>query len=415
MPCAYDACMSSGGPLEPGEGEDDGSENPFGAFGFLGLPFLNDITKMLGQQGPDQVWDQARQLARAIATGGQSEPNVDPSVRVRYEELARVAEMHVQTATGFDLTRSLSGSVRCVTKTEFTSATVDDFRPVLDAFGASFGGAVELPDDDPMAQMLGPILSLLAPMTKAMTAGGLIGHLGAAAFGSEELPIPRPRSEVLVVPDTIDAFGREWSLEPDELRLWVMIERITFHAVLAVPHLRDELIDLLTRHAAAFRNDPAALEQQLGSFDPAAMSDPAALQNILGDPRMLLGAMRTPEQDEIRARVSAMIAVIIGYVDDILDQAGTRLIGANYGMLSEALRRRRVEASDADRFVVELLGLDVDRATVDTGRKFVDGVIERSDRDTLARLFEAPGRLPTPNELGAPGLWLARIDLPDDL
>lgn len=417
--------MSDGGPLDPFDGDSSDDENPgdgddaqdpFAAMGGLfGIPFLGDLTKILGQQGPDQIWDQARQLARAIATEGKPEANVDPTVRIRYEELARVAELHVQTTTGLGGSSSTVGSVRCVTRTELTSATLDDFRPILDALGSSFGAPAmdDLPADDPFSQMLGPLFQMIAPMTKAMTAGGLIGHLSSTAFGSQELFVPRDRNEVLVVPQAIDDFGREWSLGLDELRLWVMIERLTIDAVLSVPSVKDELTDLLTRHASTFRNDPGALGRQIDDLGPEALSDPSALQSLLGDPRALLGAMRTPEQDEIRDRLAAIVAVVVGYVDVVLDEAGARLIGADYSRLAEALRRRRVEASSADRFVVELLGLDVDRDTVETGRRFVDGVVERSGIEGLARLWGAPGRLPTPNELDAPGLWLARIDLPD--
>jgi uncharacterized protein (DUF2342 family) len=37
--------------------------------------------------------------------------------------------------------------------------------------------------------------------------------------------------------------------------------------------------------------------------------------------------------------------------------------------------------------------------------------MERAGADGLAKLFTQPGNLPTPNELDAPGLWLARIEL----
>jgi uncharacterized protein (DUF2342 family) len=41
----------------------------------------------------------------------------------------------------------------------------------------------------------------------------------------------------------------------------------------------------------------------------------------------------------------------------------------------------------------------------------VRGVVERAGVDGLNRLWERAEMEPTPNELVAPGLWLARIDL----
>ena len=96
-----------------------------------------------------------------------------------------------------------------------------------------------------------------------------------------------------------------------------------------------------------------------------------------------------------------------------MDSVGDGLL-ASYGQLTEALRRRRVEADPADRFVERMLGLELTQDQYDRGAAFVDGVVERAGGEGLYRLWEDERMLPTPNELDAPGLWLARIDLPLD-
>jgi uncharacterized protein (DUF2342 family) len=97
-------------------------------------------------------------------------------------------------------------------------------------------------------------------------------------------------------------------------------------------------------------------------------------------------------------------------VDWVLDTIGARLI-PDYGRVTEALRRRRVEAGPASRFVERLFGLELSQATFDRGGAFVDGVIARTGTDTLAQLWRDPEWLPTPAELDAPGLWLARVGI----
>ncbi len=105
------------------------------------------------------------------------------------------------------------------------------------------------------------------------------------------------------------------------------------------------------------------------------------------------------------------MAVIVGYVDHVMDTTGGRLL-SSYGMLTEALRRRRVEAAPSDRFVGRLFGLELTQAHYERGERFVEGIVERAGEDGLARLWQSERELPTPAELEAPGLWLARIDLP---
>ena len=54
--------------------------------------------------GGDTWFDAARTLAHGVATDGESDDNADPLVRIAFEELARVAELHVADATGISLT-----------------------------------------------------------------------------------------------------------------------------------------------------------------------------------------------------------------------------------------------------------------------------------------------------------------------
>ena len=127
---------------------------------------------------------------------------------------------------------------------------------------------------------------------------------------------------------------------------------------------------------------------------------------------MVLGAVRSPEQEALLPRLEALVAMVIGYVDHVMDDIGSTLIGS-YRQVTEAVRRRRVGTGEADRFVERILGLDLTQEQVDRGAAFVDGVVERSGGEGLDRLWADERNLPTPAEVDAPGLWLARIDLPD--
>ena len=172
---------------------------------------------------------------------------------------------------------------------------------------------------------------------------------------------------------------------------------------------------LLGEYTSGFQQaDGGALEQRLGSLEPTGdLGDmQAQIQRMFGDPEVLLGAMRTPAQEAMLPRLEALIAVIVGWVDHHLDAIGGQLIGG-HGQIAEAMRRRRVTAGPQDRFVERMLGLDLRRELVERGRAFVDGVVERDGAERLAALWPEPEHLPTPNEVDAPGLWLARIDLPD--
>jgi uncharacterized protein (DUF2342 family) len=121
--------------------------------------------------------------------------------------------------------------------------------------------------------------------------------------------------------------------------------------------------------------------------------------------------MQTDEQRALLPRLDALVALIVGFVDHAMDEIGSKLLGGEQTRMVEALRRRRVEDDQADVFVTGLLGLSLGRDQVARGRNFVSGVIERAGAEGLAQLWVSARELPTPNEVDAPGLWLARIEL----
>src|ERR1700733_5342608 len=76
-------------------------DNPMGGL-------LGDLLKVIGSApGAGDTWfDAARTLAHGVATDGGTDESVDPLVRIAFEELARVAELHVADATGIALASS---------------------------------------------------------------------------------------------------------------------------------------------------------------------------------------------------------------------------------------------------------------------------------------------------------------------
>lgn len=376
------------------------------------MPLFGDIARMLSQQG-DAMWDAARQLAVSVATQGTAEPNVDPLERIRLEQLAHIAELHVASIAGLPTSFGGSGvTIVPVTRGQWAVTTLDAWRPLLERLAGSLTPAEEPPSPDDPTAFLAPLLRMVSPMLLGMTAGSMVGHLAGRAFGQYDLPIPRrPADELMVVPTNLDQFASEWSIEADDLRLWVCVQEIAMHAVLRIPHVRSTLDAMLGEFAAGFETDPRALEQRLSSFD---LSDPSSMsmESTFSDPELLLGAIRSPAQLALLPRVEAFVAAIVGWVDHVVDTASSSLLTSST-MIAEAVRRRRVETTDADRFVERLLGLELTQATYDRGRTFVDGIVERAGADGLVRLWESDRTLPTPSEVDAPGLWLARIDLPD--
>ena len=379
---------------------------------FAGLPMFGEFAKMLGAQGPLN-WDAARQFAAMASTGGASEGNPDPAVRIRLQELARIVELHVHDITGLD---SAFPEITAVGRGEWARRTLEAYRPLFTEMAVSLGRR-DASDDadqpgDPMMAMMANLSQMMAPSMMGMAIGSMVGRMAARTFGQYDLPIPRDDAALLVVPSNIDSFAADWSLPVDEMRLWVLAQELTGHTLFSIASLRNQYASMVRAHVGAFRPDPGAIAERLGSIGADESADPMqAVQQLFGDPALLLGAVQSPQQAEMAPRLDAATAAVVGCVDYLVDSVAVRVIGGDALRIAEAVRRRRVESGADEMFVHRLLGVHLSNEQVQRGKTFAAGVVDRVGEAGLTRLLGRPDALPTPAELDAPGLWVARVEL----
>ncbi|HUI03791.1 MAG TPA: zinc-dependent metalloprotease [Acidimicrobiales bacterium] len=395
---------------------------------FLGQ-MMGDLLKLMGgaTAGGARV-DLARMLAQGVASGGVPEANVDPAERIRVEELARVAELHVDELTAEALSaRGVPRQVTVTTPGAWAWQTVDDWGFLLDAMSASGGTGPEpapAPDTPPepglgLAELgdeagaggaggdvLASWLATMGPVMAAMQLGSAVGHLARVALGAYELPVPRSRTELVMVPANARRFAEDWSLDVDQVRLWVCLREVSTHAVLSRPPVAARLRELLTGVVQGTAEDAAGLVERFRGMD---LSAPDALASLLGDPGAL-AVEPSPQRRRVADELAALCAAVLGYVEHVVDLAAGRLLGGR-GAIAEAWRRRQVDRGSAERSAELLLGVDLGPALVDRGAAFVTGVHERAGDEGLVRLWSGAAMLPTPAEVDAPGLWLERTDL----
>ena len=370
--------------------------------------------------------ESARALAQGVATDNAPEANADPLRRIRLEEVARVAELHVEATTG--LTVGSGGhpvTVSAVTRGVMADRLLESWLPyirrMVEAQQAAGSSATDTDalrdmglDLDPasgsgLTEILGRFAATMGPMLLGLQFGSAAGHLAQRALGQHALPIPGPAGDDLaVVPTNISVFASDWSLPPEETDLWVCVRELTAHAVLSLPQVAERLDELLVISTLDTVAAQQGLAEQLGSA-----GEPEALQQLLSDPESVFADLLTPAQRHTSAQLTALTTAIGGYVDHVTSGIAGALT-ASGPTLAEAWYRYRSEEAKGDQAAGGLFGLDLGREQVDRGAAFVRGIVERAGEDGLARLWTSPTNLPTPAEVDAPGLWLERIDLPQD-
>ena len=379
----------------------------------------------MSAQGPLQ-WDVARQTALMAATEGVTEHNVDPQRRIAVESLANVARMHVAEMTGLATPAAVPLDV--VGRATWANLTLQAWKPYFDALAQAIGGtatstasgtadnttenttASEADESDPMLAMLANVSKLIAPSMLGMSVGTLVGRLATNTFGQFDLPLPRdPHDRVVIVISNVDNFADEWSIPRDDMTMWALTHELISHGVFGVAHVRQTVQQLVSQFAGGFRPNPGALSESISSLDISSGDPMKLLNSLLSDPTVLLGAQRSAAQERVAPILDAAIAGLVGYIDHYVDRVTARVLG-QASPIGEAVRRRRVAQSGDRVFVERLLGVDLTSEQVERAQQFIAGVLERAGDDGVALLLAKQGNLPTPAEIVAPGLWLARLE-----
>lgn len=385
---------------------DDEVPNP------LNNPLFAHFQRAMSGQGPLQ-WDVARQTALVAATQGVTEHNVDPQRRIALEGLSRVVCMHA-TAAGIPGTVDPSG-LEVVNRATWVQHTLAEWKPYFDALARALSTspsdtADESAAADPMLAMLANVSRMIAPSMLGMSVGNLVGRLAVRTFGRYDLPLPRePRGALEIVVGNVDAFADEWTIPRDDMAVWVLSHEVVSLGTFSAGHLGVNLSRMVTDYATGFRSDPGSMSEGLSRLDVSTGDPMKMLDSLLSDPTLLLGASRSDAQARVGPMLDAAVSAVVGYVDHYVDSLAARLLG-DASRIAEAVRRRRVSQTPDRVFVERLLGVDLTTERVSLGRRFIEGVIERAGDTGAAQLLERPDGLPTPAELDAPGLWLARLE-----
>jgi putative hydrolase len=387
-------------------GEDD--SNPF-----AGIPFLGDMMKALGAQG-SLNWDLANQFATMGAGGDTPDPEPDTATRLAYNSLADIADRHVAEVSCLPTgPGDRHPEILTTTRARWAHRTMSDLRPLFNELATSLGSRSPDADTttDPLGAMFAQLSAMMAPSLMGMSIGSMVGALARHALGQYDLPLARPHAlEILVVSSSVDSFAAEWSIARDDMRMWVLVHELASHAILAAPGIAAGVTDLVSRHVSGFRPDPSAIMDKLGDIDMSNPDALAGLQSLFGDPLTLLGAVKSADQELIAPLLEARLAAVSGYIDWVVDTVGTRMLG-NPAPIAEAVRRRRVDFGPDAHLIEMLLGVSTTRTRQQRGRTFIEGIVERAGPTVLPSLVSDERHFPTPNEVDAPGLWLARLEI----
>ena len=243
-------------------------------------------------------------------------------------------------------------------------------------------------------------------------AGLILAYLSSRVLGQYELFLPPEASPVdgeqpgrltLVAPNIV-MVERELGVDTHDFRRWVCLHEETHRLQFtAVPWLRDYVQSQMTKFLLASELDPAAILQRLRS---AADAMAGAVRG--GDGGSLIDAVATPAQREIMDRLTAVMTLVEGHGDYVMDAVGPQVV-PSVAQIRERFSARRGSQGRIEQTIRRILGIDLKMKQYAEGSRFVNMVVEEVGMPDFNKVWTSPETLPTRAEFTDPHLWVERV------
>ncbi|MEV4441843.1 zinc-dependent metalloprotease [Streptomyces sp. NPDC049577] len=352
--------------------------------------------------------------SRLVRSGPEVSRDEARDVVAELRRHAKSSEEHVRAFTGMATgERAADTPVLVVDRPGWIRANVAGFRALL-------GPLLERMQDRRGSLPGGNVLGAVGGKVTGVELGMLLSFLASRVLGQYETfaPVSRelPGSEdgggrLLLVAPNIVHVERELEVDPHDFRLWVCLHEETHRTQFtAVPWLRDHIQGEIQAFLSETEVDPATLLERVREAFQSLAGGHA--QDEEQQERRGIGIVelvQTPAQREILGRLTAVMSLLEGHADYVMDGVGPQVVPSVAEIREKFQKRRASGAGRLDVALRKLLGLDAKLRQYREGERFVRAVVDEVGMEGFNRVWTSPNTLPTKAEIAKPADWVARV------
>jgi len=355
-----------------------------------------------GRDRADQIldWDRITMIATRTSTdpGGLASA-ARASAEGEYTQLLQEISEPLAAYTGTGL-RVESCEVRAVDRPEWIRANVANFRELLRPLEQLYEETAT------SSRMDLPGVTAVARLVLSSEVGVLLGYLARRVLGQYDISLlgaesPDPGKLYFVEPN-IRGVESRLGLPHDEFRKWLTLHEATHvHEFEGYPWVRE----YMHRTLQEYLNSMVELVREgqgLGALVGRAIDN-------LWIGGTLLEAVMTPHQRELVGRVQALMCLLEGYSNHVMNAIGREML-PHFQEIEQRVEQRAKSRSAAEQLFLRLTGLQMKMDQYRLGEAFVNQVCEARGIDFMNRVWTGEQNLPTEDEIRDPARWVARME-----
>lgn len=308
-------------------------------------------------------WTFVRDIARKVTASQGADPTPSASDLSAIRDAVSLADLWLDRQTTFE---RVDAAGAAWSRAEWVEKTFETWRRLVSPVGSSLNDAVTGMLGQQAAE-LGGLQPMLEPMMRAASSGMLsaqlgqaLGHLSTGVVSACDMSVPVTASPVVaLLPANVAKFADGLEQSDADVRLYLALRETARQRLFgAVGWLGPQLLALIEHYARGITIDADAIESTLESQMSGQLT--ASDLESLGDTLTgkLFQPVMTPEQAGILERLETLIALVEGWVDDVVSMTTAGLMPGAPALL-ESVRRRRASGGPAEAALKQLVNLEL--------------------------------------------------------
>jgi coenzyme F420 biosynthesis associated uncharacterized protein len=344
-------------------------------------------------------WDRARSVALAMNRAADSD-TFPASLTQQYRDLVARCVPLIADYTGTTLPTPLE-SVHVFNRADWIDANILAFQQLFAPL-EGLNTARNLTSPTAIALVSGVNQTVLSAEV-----GLLLGYLARRVLGQYDLALlgkePVASGKLYYVEPNIAAATETMGVDGHEFRLWLALHETT-HAFEfeAFPWVRPHFNTLLERYITLVTDDLRNLQGGLSTLI-------RRLREQGGSGKSLMEIVMTPEQKQLFDEMQALMSVIEGYSNHVMNAVGKQVL-PSLDRMQRAFESRQRQRSQAETLFIRLTGLEMKMEQYRLGEQFIDAVVRERGHQFALKVWQGPEQLPTLAELRNPKQWIQRVE-----
>ncbi|GAA1480747.1 zinc-dependent metalloprotease [Gordonia sinesedis] len=412
-----------------------GSGNPFGIPFGGGQGNFDPSTFDPSSIDPAQIGQMFTQLGNMLSGMGSSMGNPAAGGPVNYDLAATIARQQIgnftpvlekETSAVADAVRladvwlddvtTFPGGVRTAvawTPVQWLDETMPTWKRLCDPVANQLASTWQSNLPAEAAQFAGPMMGMLTQMSGmafGTQLGQGLGQLAKEVLTSTDIGLPlAPEGVAVLLPEAIATFADGLDLPAQEIIVFLAAREAAHVRLFShVPWLRQRLLSTVEEYARGISIDFSGITEMTSDIDPTQLfADPSKLEELISSSTSF-EPTTTPEQQAALSRLETLLALIEGWVEQVVSQALSDRIPSTPA-LTETMRRRRASGGPAEQTFATLVGLELRPRKVREAAALWRSLLDATDVANRDGVWAHPDLMPDADDLDDPAAFIGRV------